>query len=76
MEPETSAHLGQEEIVRLFRALLLTAALMSAGSLTFAQDYHGSRYQERDNRRIYQRGFEQGRSDALSRSRFNRDSNR
>jgi len=76
MLPEVSAHPGQEEIVRLFRALFLTAALMSAGALTFAQDYHGSRYQDRDDRRIYQRGFEQGRSDALSRRRFNPDSNR
>ena len=60
----------------MFRALFLSAALLSAATLTLAQDYHGWRYQDRDDRRIYQRSFEQGRSDALSRRHFNPDSNR
>jgi hypothetical protein len=62
--------------VKLFRGLFLSAALLSTATLTLAQDYHGSRYQDRDDRRIYQRGYEQGRSDVQNRRRFNPDSNR
>jgi len=62
--------------VKLFRALFLSAALLSTAGLTFGQDYHGARYQDRDDRRVYQRGYEEGRSDAQKRRRFNPDSNR
>lgn len=62
--------------MKLFRALFLSAALLSSATLTFAQDYHGARYQDRDDRRIYQRGYEEGRSDARSGRRFDPDSNR
>ncbi|HWY70537.1 MAG TPA: hypothetical protein VNX88_17860 [Terriglobales bacterium] len=62
--------------MRLFRTLLVSAALLSSSALTFGQDYHSWGYQDRDDRRIYQRGYEEGRSDAQNRRRFNPDSNR
>jgi len=62
--------------VKLFRALLMGAALLGTAGLSFGQDYHSSRYQDRDDRRIYQHGYEQGRSDGQNRRRFNSDANR
>ena len=62
--------------MKLFRALFLSAALLSTAALTFGQDQHDWRYQDRDDRRIYQQGYEQGRSDVQNRRRFNPDSNR
>jgi hypothetical protein len=62
--------------VRLFRALFLSTALLSSSALTFGQDYHSWGYRDRDDRRIYQQGYEEGRSDAQHRRRFNPDSNR
>lgn len=62
--------------MRSLRALFLSAALLSSATFAFGQDYHASRYQDRDDRRIYQMGYDQGRSDAQHRHRFNPDSNR
>ena len=62
--------------MKLFRTLFLSAALLSCAALTFGQDYHSWGYHDRDDRRIYQRGYEEGRSDAQHRRRFNPDANR
>jgi hypothetical protein len=61
--------------VNLLRMLFLSAALMGTATLTFAQEYQSWGYQDRNDRRIYQQGYERGRSDGLSHRRFNADSN-
>ncbi|HKV41934.1 MAG TPA: hypothetical protein VJX67_22210, partial [Blastocatellia bacterium] len=57
--------------MKLLRALLMGAALFGTAGLSFGQDYHGSRYQDRfnpdadpyrqaDDRRAFHQGYEAG----------------
>lgn len=61
--------------MKLFRALALSAALLSCSSWVFGQDYHNWQYQNRDER-AYHDGYNQGRADAASGRRPHPNSDR
>lgn len=62
--------------MKLFRKLLLGAAMLSCSAWALGQNDHSWQYQDQNDRHAYRDGYNQGRADASSGHSFHPDSHR